>query len=307
MSDEYKKRNHYVWRKYLESWEAEGQVYCLRDGLINKRNSRNLAVEKYFYKIDLINPLEYEFIKMLGMPNGQEGVLKKINEEWLQIFDNIFNLLKSAKFAKDLSIEKTVTLQAMEDFHCQIENRGVCLGDLLRQDVDFWKDEDKRIDFLFYLFFQYFRTKRRRNACLDVCNNILKKSCVNNLFTLSSTGYAILSAFFSSNMAYVFSNETASIRLIRNNSGINFITGDQPVVNIIQDKTEGELYPRDVELYYPVSPKLGIFVSHNATFSLEYEEVVSSDEVISLNGMIADDHEEQLFGNRREDLMPFLL
>ena len=279
------------------SWAKEDQVYCLRKDSIFRANPVVLAVENYFYKIDLIDTKEYKLVKALGVPEQQLPFLKEINNGWLEFFDSVFLLLKSAKSANDLVTEKLVSLQAMEDFHCQIENCGVYLSDLLSQNVDFWKNEDKRIDFLFYLFFQYFRTKRMRNACLNACND--------NLFKFSSTGYAILSVLFSSNMAYDFSKRPSSIKLIKNNSDSNFITGDQPVVNVIQDKNEGEPYPKDVELYYPISPKLGVFISPSEKFSLGYGDVVNTDGVSYLNSLIVDDHKEQLFGNRKEDLTPF--
>ncbi len=284
------------------SWAENDQVYCLRNGSIYKANPVNLAVEGYFYKIDLIDTREYELIKVLGIPKKQIPFLKGINDEWLSFFDSVFILLKSSKAANDLCTEKTVALQAMEDFHCEIESRGVYLRDLLDKNVDFWQDENKRIDFLFYLFFQYFRTKKMRNACLNVVNAGMKKSDNDSLSRISSTGYAILSVFFSSNMVYAFSKEATSIKLIKNNSNLNFITGDQPVINIIQDKNEGEPFPKDVELYYPISPKLGIFISHNAKFSLGYGDIVGVEEVRYLNNLIVDNCEESLFANRKEDL-----
>lgn len=287
------------------SWAKEDQVYCLRKDSIFRANPVVLAVENYFYKIDLIDTQEYKLVKALGVPEQQLPFLKEINNGWLEFFDSVFLLLKSAKSANDLVTEKSVSLQAMEDFHCQIEGRGIYLSDLLDQNLDFWKDENKRIDFLFYLSFQYLRTKRMRNACLNVWDDVVKKSCNNNLPTLSSTGYTILSVLFSSNMAYAFSKESASIKLIKNNSGSNFITGDQPVVNVIRDKNEGELYHKDAELYYPISPKLGVFISHSEKFSLGYGDEVNVGGVSYLNSLIVDNYEEQLFGNRKEDLTPF--
>lgn len=302
-----KKRHHYVWQKYLTSWAAEeDKVCCLRNGSIKRIHPKNLAVERRFYKIDLIDTSEYEFIKMLAIPEGQSPFLKEINKGWLEFFDNVFLLLKAAKSANDLYSEKSIALQAMEDFHCEIESRGVYLNDLLEGNVDFWEAEDERIDFVLYLFFQYFRTKRMQTACLNCVNEFIKKSGNNNLLNISPTGYAILSVLFSSNMAYDFSKRSTSIKLIKNKSNLNFIIGDQPVVNIIQDKNIGESFPKDVELYYPISPKLGVFIGCNEKFSLDYGDSVGADEVRYLNGLIADNFEEQLFGNREEDLLPFI-
>jgi hypothetical protein len=143
-----------------------------------------------------------------------------------------------------------------------------------------------------------------RNACLSIRDNPVKKSR-NNSLRLSPTGHIILSIIFSSNIVYDFLKRSPAIKLIKNNSKINLITGDQPVVNVIQDKNEGEPYPKDVELYYPISPKLGVFISHSGKFSLGYGDEVNVDGVNYLNSLIVDNHEEQLFGNREEDLTSF--
>lgn len=47
-----KKRQHYVYQKYLEPWTNKGQVWCLFNRTnANPVNTINIGQEKYFYQI----------------------------------------------------------------------------------------------------------------------------------------------------------------------------------------------------------------------------------------------------------------
>jgi hypothetical protein len=48
-----KRRQHYVWRYYLESWADidDGQIYCLRNGNIFKTNPINVANKRDYYRL----------------------------------------------------------------------------------------------------------------------------------------------------------------------------------------------------------------------------------------------------------------
>lgn len=47
-----KKRQHYVWQRYLKNWSKDNKrIYRLRDNEIKLIGTRRVAVEKYFYKL----------------------------------------------------------------------------------------------------------------------------------------------------------------------------------------------------------------------------------------------------------------
>ncbi len=46
-----KKKQHFVWRKYLKGWSENDSIYCLMDGRIFKPGLMGVGQERYFYKL----------------------------------------------------------------------------------------------------------------------------------------------------------------------------------------------------------------------------------------------------------------
>jgi hypothetical protein len=46
------RRQHYVWRAYLERWAVNGNVHCLRAGRVFCTDPGNLAVERDFHRLE---------------------------------------------------------------------------------------------------------------------------------------------------------------------------------------------------------------------------------------------------------------
>lgn len=62
-----KKNQHYVPQKYLASFCADGNLFCLRDGRIFSTIPRNIGSENYFYKMRKLNEQEIKFIKVFNL------------------------------------------------------------------------------------------------------------------------------------------------------------------------------------------------------------------------------------------------
>jgi hypothetical protein len=45
------RRQHHVWRSYLEAWSTEKIIFCLQDGRIFPSNVSGVAVERDFHKL----------------------------------------------------------------------------------------------------------------------------------------------------------------------------------------------------------------------------------------------------------------
>ena len=45
------RRQHHVWRSYLEAWSTGHIIFCLRDGRIFPSNVSGVGVERDFYKL----------------------------------------------------------------------------------------------------------------------------------------------------------------------------------------------------------------------------------------------------------------
>ena len=59
------RRQHYVWRHYLEAWEfKDGLTNCLREGRIFTSNPVNIMVERDFYKLSSVTRMEVKFLEL---------------------------------------------------------------------------------------------------------------------------------------------------------------------------------------------------------------------------------------------------
>lgn len=50
------RRQHYVWRKYLEPWTTKGKIWCRRESKIFSADLMNVAQERDFYTPERTRP-----------------------------------------------------------------------------------------------------------------------------------------------------------------------------------------------------------------------------------------------------------
>jgi Protein of unknown function (DUF4238) len=87
-------------------------------------------------------------------------------------------------------------------------------------------------------------------------------------------------------------NTTYRIAFLKNVTTAPFITGDQPVVNMLDPKATN-----DLELYYPLSPSLAMVLAKDAGKFPDRERNVTTFEVERYNYEIYDRSEDQLYSN----------
>ena len=184
-----------------------------------------------------------------------------------------------------------------EDFHSIIENDSVkYLASLLAGDSSFFKDNGDRIKFLHYLSLQYMRT-----------NNMQKRQC--NQFRQVGTEniesmWPVMRHILSMNIAtslYLEGNKYKLI-LLRNNSRIRFISGDQPVINTYAVDGKGT---DQLEFYYPVSPSLAVLITDKDEYKTVDSIDVSESQAKWFNQAIADLSDEQIYAFSNESLIEF--
>ncbi len=178
-------------------------------------------------------------------------------------------------------IEKTIG----EAFHAKIEDRATPILNLLRRgDTSFYRDEVHCISFITYLSHQYFRTARMRNAMLAIPNPLPHDT---------SRTWPVESFIFATNLgaSLVRQLREYKIVLLFSESAVNFVTGDQPVINLLDHKVE------EVDFYYPVSPNIAIIFTANSNRYPYSERKLSRFEVESYNHKIFVKSDTQIFGN----------
>ncbi len=120
-----KKRQHYVWRHYLQPWTNSDQVWCKRDGKIFQSSLMGIAQERYFYKVERLNKFESESIDKLIRSYSPFNYM--VHKSIVDLYDVIAG--GDAKIARN----------GFEEYHTEIELLGMnSLKLLYTKDLSFY-------------------------------------------------------------------------------------------------------------------------------------------------------------------------
>jgi hypothetical protein len=297
-----KRRHHYVWRNYLRPWASNEQIWCYRDSSYFPTNLMNIGQERDFYKLKNLSKRNIEIInKVINLASSEE--LKQINQNWVTLFDFVFNLkeLSDSKGINDAELDKLIDEQIYnfeENIHGAIENNSIkFLQFILSENLNFYDNDDDCVDFLYFLCVQYMRTNNvKQNVIATIA------STGSNLLDIENT-WNILAHIFATNIScnLYIKRKNFKIVLLRNLSvDVRFITGDQPVINI-HAKEKGKTVEK-LELYYPVSPTHAILLTEDDSYISGEKRKLPVEEVDEYNKMIVNQSHEQLYASSKHDL-----
>src|SRR5258707_15023523 len=97
------RRQHYVWRKYLEPWTVKKgkarQLWCLRRGASAPicTDIKNVGVERDFYRLLDLHPGDSDFVRTIAFGPKTNPKLRELNEGWISQFDLFLRLQRVAK------------------------------------------------------------------------------------------------------------------------------------------------------------------------------------------------------------------
>jgi hypothetical protein len=303
-----KKRQHYVWKKYLKNWTDKETIWTFFKELdkIEKPGLMKVAQEKHFYKLIDLTDEEESFLKNFLDKTTPED-LKGLVFDYFTAFTCVSKLKKqieksnriksNSKLAEE--VEK-MEINAMEDAYALIESTGNKLINCEKLS-DLKSLDNKEYDLfgaIMFLSFQYFRTKQRKVAALKAFegegkNQVIAKKCWNIISYQMSTKLA-KSICLDKNLRFVF---------IKNQTEIPFITGDQPVFNILNDKLDNEGNVTSLELYYPLSPKSAIRIHFRENQVEKFIENQADEYLVNfLNNKVVENSSFYVFADNKETL-----
>lgn len=304
MGNSVKRAHHYVWQHYLHAWANENQQISCFDKNQDKSyvtNTKNTAQQKDFYQLNELTVEDLFYIKSLACINKTtQPDIKESLSSWNQIYEMLFAIQQLFEYSKNSKngvssalelLKKKLQFEAIENFHWIFEEIGIKYLDLIRQnDVFFFDNPDCKAEFLLYLSMQYVRTEKMQSNIRQIMSKDGKSdiaiqkafgrlvnpisSTIDNHWNLISCNYAV---------SYSREISNHSIILLINNSNTNFITSDQPVINV--DSLSNTITKLD--FYYPVSPKLAILVFDNSTMKLNNPvQELSDEEAVQYNELM---------------------
>lgn len=305
-----KKRQHYVWRNYLRAWaDKKDHIWALKkdEGKILRPELMGVAQEKYFYRVHELTEPEIDFMRRF------------INEKTPKIVrDFCFDLLNSyiipvklksiiaskGIVGKDIDeIVRSTEINMFEDIHCIFEGFGEKILQCKSiEDLQSMEDEDWDAA-LTFMMFQYMRTKNMRTSIVAGFNEDSVQ-----WGTLADKVWPLMSAIQAITMGRNLSiGTTIKFKLLDNKTTCLFLTTDQPIINYVGDISDDEGYAKALELYYPLSPRIALYIHFKAEQSEKIiVEDISEEQVEQYNRKMIDNSHMWVFSDTQKQLESYL-
>ena len=289
------RRQHYVWRYYLEGWAGNGSVAVVRkDGPAFQANPANIGLERDFYRLPILSVEDEEFARTMIDTPGAHPMLVELNMGWLNQFAAPSRLrrLLEARGLIDDAIDNAIRdleIQSEETLHSEIEGPAVRLLQELRADNGaFWNVDEDAMDFAFFVSLQHLRTKAMRERVLSGMDSRIAKK--------AERTWPIIRIAYATNLGWSLYSDRARwhIRVLWASGHLRFITGDQPILNLRALTGHQD----DLALYYPVSPERAVLLERRSAKSPIGPPDQLPDAIVDdLNRKIIEGIHEQAFGS----------
>jgi len=290
------KNQHYVWQHYLSAWATEGTFCCYRqkDKKLFPTQPKAVASQTYFYETQRLTDADKKFLEDF-ISKATDECLRALNRDYVRLTQLSFALRAQLKNA-NLPPEARAALEEQlrwaernlgERYHAGIENKCQDILDALRSESDvFYHDDVRSVDFLYFLSLQYFRTARMREGLSNLPSYVPGHD--------PRRTAAVLNHIHATNVAAGLYRERKAYRIVflRNGTAIPFIAGDQPVINMLDPHATN-----DLELYYPLAPRLAMVLTNDAVKFSDRTRNVISFEVEHYNYAVYGRSEDQIYSN----------
>lgn len=310
-----KRNHHYVWSFYLKSWADKNDIhYISKKGKISRDSVKGLAKEIDFYKINLLNKSDVEFIK--AWSSFSPDVLQKIHMSHLRDFQNLTKLSNSISNidvdSDDIeNVKKAIEHNSLENLHSIYEDLAVeAISNLAKGKLSVLDDGQNMIAFCSYLGLQITRTKLFKDKTFENIKLFSKQNAqaaqAAQYFDKTEKNWWFISFMVGVNigMSLYAEREKQEHIFIRNLTSVPFITSDNPIINIHSslndlDEMEAPIYS---DFYIPLSPSYAYMINDSSDFN-HLSDTIDVDMVNELNGMMYQKSFKTVFSNSEEALV----
>jgi hypothetical protein len=298
-----KHRQHHVWQHYLEPWTVKRKLFCLRDGKVFHPDTKNVAVEHDFYRLQRLTVEDIAFLKLVVIDAGP-ALAKALHEDFLRAllapraFVEQYEHMAKDPAEIDALLETHET-NVLENYHMSIESSfSTMLRQLREGDMSFYSNEADCITLSRYIATQYMRTKGIKVRMIETFQqaNSIDISRIWDIMSLMQAVNIGCSLFLG--------RKRQQLVLLHNTTGVAFITGDQPVINLHGGNRPKP--PTKLSMYYPISPTAALIwgeVDEKVPYSTE---TLTAAQVLAFNARIASESHSQVFAFSEHSLKSFL-
>lgn len=303
------KSQHYVWRYYLKTWSVKNSIWCYREGRFFNTNLMNVGQANYFYKLKDLSTQDIEFIHRVAIEPSIE-YLQDLNKEWISSFNYVFDLKRYIEGSNmvDPKINEALEVAIVnleEKLHHKIEFQSIrFIESLLNKDVSFFDIDDDRAQFIFYICVQYMRTQKIKS---NVLNNVNDLHCMYDN-TMEKT-WNVISHILASSLGWSIYSDINPFKIVvlENNTLIELIAGDQPVINTYSIGLSINEAVENLEFYYPLSPHLAILLTQGGSYHKSEILSLSEQEVDRYNRAIIEKSHSQIYAASEEAIARYVI
>ena len=281
------RRQHYVWRHYLEAWLApDALVASLMGDKIVRTNPANIMVQTDFYRVGILTNGDVAALGAVLLRDETSPHLRDLHRNLIEQFRQLASLDAIAQTVPDLPSEhrsatRHAVIEAEERIHAGIERRAVPILRALRnEDAEVIHDDDASIDFFHFISHQYFRTKAVRDTVEKGLRAIVSADSAERV-------RHVFCHCVATNVGWTLYRDRADFELLflRSPTPESLVTGDQPVVNLLATRDGTE--PTELALYYPLTPSLAMILSPKSLHLRSPVAAATASDVRELNDLIA--------------------
>lgn len=306
-----KQRHHYVWANYLMRWGrgTKNVHYITEAGNFAHNSVRGIVVDDFFYKTTPLTDRHVEVIK--GYSRMSPGHLHEQHMSYLNDFltaQKVEAIYRESGI-QDQELERhlhALKCNLLENLHGSHERSALpLLAALADEQLDVLQDKQNIIEFMMYFGHQLSRTKTFRDAVIQALPR--RNAAEIELADATAHSWWFLSYMFGMSIGFsLFANRHRTRQaLLVNNTGIPFITSDQPVINVHKCVSETEfIEPKECDLYYPVSPRIAYIICESERFASGTNEVDEAT-VTEFNTKIAAQAKVHIIGDSKSAIVPF--
>lgn len=265
-----------------------------------------VAQKRDFYKISELTANDILIINKTAIEITKNKMLKEANAGWINAFQMLFTIKKQlfASGIKHPDLDKLfdeLAINIEEDLHSAIESGAIKhIDKILGQDTSLFSNEDEYMSFSHFICVQYLRTNK-------IKENVAKNT--ESFYPgMTERTFGVFRHIYATNMAWsTFARrEEFKPSLLINNSEINFIAGDQPIINTYAASVSYSEPVTEVEFYYPFSPKIAVIISSKEQYRNGFIFEQDAEQVHVFNTAIAKSAHSQIYAQSKSDLTPYI-
>ena len=279
-------------------------MYCLIDGKLCHPNTKNVAVERHFYKLHRLNDRDIACLKLLIIDTGPSHA-KSLHEKFLRLLlaprafiEQYRHMLNNVEEIE--ALVETHEINVLEDYHASIENSFAKMLEAIRNgDISFYHDQAECILFARYMATQYMRTKGIKVRTIEMFQRNMGID-VSRIWDIASLMQAV-----NIGCSLFLGRKRQQLVLLRNDTDVECVTSDQPVINLHGGNRPKA--PTKLSLYYPIGPRDALIwgeVDEEVPYSTD---TLTAAQVSEFNRRMNADSHSQVFGHSAASLRPFVL